>query len=506
MKYKVSDSHYEDFIKKIPAHFHQSKDCLYTGRNSLKVLQYLDDNIVVKSFKIPHFINKLAYTFLRESKAERSYSNSLKILEFVPKPIAYAEFKRYGLLYNSYFLCEKYEYDFTIREPLQHNEFPNKVNIFQQFAHFAYALHNKGVEHLDFSPGNILIKEIAENKYEFKIIDVNRMTFRVFTNEERMQNFAKLWADDEDLITIAKAYAPLINMDESKAIQIALDASHKHKQKKLAKKKLLRYIKPKKIPGKSIEDIQNSLVNISVVIMAKNAEDTIEESLESLRLFDEVILYLNNSTDKTEEIAREYSNVKIIQGQFLGFGKTKNKAATYSKNDWILSLDSDEILNKNILNEMAQSDFMDQKKIYKLKRDNYFLDYKTQQIDVIARIYNRTFTQFNDNNVHEKIVIPSNAEVIKLKNSFKHLNITNINQTLTKLIQYSDLSSENKKMCFFSAVIAKSLFAFVKTYFLKGNILKGWVGFTLGVNAANRRYYKYIKQFINCKKSKTSNS
>ena len=502
MKYKVLDDKYEDFIKKIRVHFRKSTDCLYTGRNKLKVLAYFDEGIVVKSFKIPHFINKIAYTFLRDSKAERSYSNSLKILEFVPKPIGYAEFKKYGLIYDSYFLCEKYEYDFTIREPLRQEDFPNKTIVFQQFAHFAYALHNKGVEHLDFSPGNILIKEISPQVYEFKIIDVNRMTFQVFTKVERIQNFSKLWADDEDLITIVKAYAPLIEMDENKAIKIALEASDKHKQKKLFKKKLLKYVKPKKIPGKKIEDIQKAISHISVVIMAKNAEQTIAASLNSLSLFEEVILYLNNSTDKTEEIAKNYNNVKIVEGEFLGFGETKNRAATHSKHDWILSLDSDEILNKSLLNEMAQVDFSDIEKVYRLKRDNYFLGHETQNSNMIVRIYNKNYTKFDDSIVHEKIVIPHNTTIVTLNHSFKHLYVLSINQTLKKIIHYTDLGSEGKKTCFFSVVIAKSIFAFIKTYVIQGNFMKGWVGYALAVNSANKRHYKYLKQFIHCQEEK----
>ncbi len=499
MKYKVRDTKYIDFFEKIRVHFRKSTNCLYMGRNTLKVLTYGDEKIVVKSFKIPHFINKIAYTFIRDSKAKKSYKHSLVISEFVPRPIGYAEFTRYGLIYDSYFLCEKYDYDFTIREPLKQHDFVNKEIIFNQFAKFTYTLHNRGVEHLDYSPGNILIKEILPKKYEFKIIDVNRMAFQVFTKEKRIQNFSKLWADDEDLISIVKAYAPLIEMDENEAIRIALEASDKHKQKKLLKKKLLKHVKSKKLSGKSIIEIQKAISHISVVIMVKNAEETIEECLNALQLFDEVILYFNNSTDNTRERIKNFSNVKIIDGEFLGFGKTKNKAATYSKNDWILSLDSDEILNKSLLNELAQIDFSNIKNVYKLKRDNYFLGHKTQDSDNIIRIYNRLFTGFNDNNVHEKVVVFKDANIIQLKHSFRHLNITNINQTLTKMIQYTDLGSEGKKICFFSVVIAKSTFAFFKLYILKGNFLKGWVGIALGVNAANRRYYKYLKQFINCK-------
>ena len=502
MKYKVLDDKYEDFIKKIRVHFRKSTNCLYTGRNKLKVLTHNSEAIVVKSFKIPHFINKIAYTFLRDSKAKKSYKHSLEISEFVPKPIGYAEFTKYGLIYDSYFLCEKYEYDFTIREPLKQEDFPNKMIIFQQFALFTYALHNKGVEHLDYSPGNILIKEITPDKYEFKIIDVNRMTFQLFTNEQRIQNFSKLWAEDEDLITIIKAYVPLIKMNEKDAIDIAIEASNKHKQKKLLKKKLLKHLKPKNISGKKIEAIQKAISHISVVIMAKNAEETIAASLDSLTLFDEVILYLNNSTDKTEDIAKQYSNVKIVEGEFLGFGKTKNEAATHSKHDWILSLDSDEILNKNLLNEMAQADFSDIKKVYKLKRDNYFLGNETQNSNIIVRIYNKNYTKVDDSIVHEKIIVPKDASVVTLKNSFKHLYVLNINQTLKKIIHYTDLGSEGKKTCFFSVVIAKSVFAFLKTYIIQGNFMKGWVGYALAVNSANKRHYKYLKQFINCQEEK----
>jgi glycosyltransferase involved in cell wall biosynthesis len=236
--------------------------------------------------------------------------------------------------------------------------------------------------------------------------------------------------------------------------------------------------------------------------MAKNADETIQECLEALKVFDEVILYLNDSTDKTESIALNYSNVKIKKGSFIGFGETKNEAAKYSKNDWILSLDSDEILNPALIEEIKQLDMHKVNKLYKFKRDNYFLGHKTQSADLIIRLYNKTFTQFNDNKVHEKIVVPKSAELHTLKHSFKHLNITNINQTLSKIIKYTDLGSEGKKVCFFSVVISKTIFAFIKTYFIQGNFMKGWVGYTLAVNSANKRHYKYLKQFINCQEEK----
>ena len=236
--------------------------------------------------------------------------------------------------------------------------------------------------------------------------------------------------------------------------------------------------------------------------MAKNADETIGESLESLQFFDEVLLYLNDSTDNTKAIAQGFNNVNIVEGEFIGFGKTKNAAVTHSKNDWVLSLDSDEVLTKELVSEIENINLDDTSTIYQLKRDNYFLGHQTQSSDIIVRMFNKKITQFNDNTVHEKVIIPDNSQVLTLKNHFIHYNITNINQTLSKIIQYTDLGAADKQTCFFLVVIGKSIFAFLKTYFIQGNIFKGWVGFALAINSANKRYYKYLKQFINCQEAK----
>ena len=245
-----------------------------------------------------------------------------------------------------------------------------------------------------------------------------------------------------------------------------------------------------------------SINQISVVIIAKDAEESINETLESLIDFKEVIVYLNNSTDKTKSIAENFSNVSIIEGEFIGFGETKNRASNYASNNWILSLDSDEVLNKELINEINQQNFKQKENLFILKRDNYFLGAKTISKDYIVRIYNRLHTQFNSNLVHEKIIIHKDSKTIKLKISFKHHNITDINQTLTKMIHYTNLGAENRKTCFFIIVILKAIFAFIQTYFLRFYFINGWRGFVIATSNANRRFYKYLKQYINCQESK----
>jgi len=237
MKYELSSGKYIGLIEEIRDYFLHTTQTIYDGRNSLKVISYAESKIVVKAFKIPHIINKIAYTFFRDSKAKKSFMHSVKIIEFTPEPIGYVEYFKMGLLSDSYYLCKEYAYNFTIREPLVEKDFKNKEHIFKAFASFTYALHNYNIEHLDYSPGNILIKEI-DNGYEFKIIDVNRMRFKRLTDIERLENFSKLWAKDEDLKLIIECYAKLIDMNKDEAIVIALRASQKHKDKKNFKKRL----------------------------------------------------------------------------------------------------------------------------------------------------------------------------------------------------------------------------------------------------------------------------
>ncbi len=238
MTYQAPNERHKDFVKNIKEYFNQTSNItIFQQRNTIKRIKFEGAEYIVKSFKIPHLLNQVVYSIFRESKAKKSYFNSIKIENFVPKPIGYIEFKKFGLLKNSYYITTPFDYHFTIREPLTDKNYANKENIYKAFAKFTNQLHNKNILHLDYSPGNILIKENSWG-YEFKIIDVNRMKFKKLSEIERLENFSKLWASDEDLSMIIKEYAKINQLDENKALTIALKASQKHKNRKNLKKRL----------------------------------------------------------------------------------------------------------------------------------------------------------------------------------------------------------------------------------------------------------------------------
>ncbi len=229
-------SSFATFLTKIQNYFSSEDSSIHKARNELKIISYENTSTVVKSFKVPNIINKIAYTFFRSSKAKKSYEYSVKIGEFTPDPIGYIEFYKYGLLNESYFVSEEFKYDFTIREPLLDADFPDKEEIFRAFARFTLELHNAGIFHDDYSPGNILIKR-ENDALVFKIVDINRMKFLELSEDLRAENFSKLWAHDEILEIMADEYVKHYTCSESFTKKV-LHYSNKNKRVKNFKKRL----------------------------------------------------------------------------------------------------------------------------------------------------------------------------------------------------------------------------------------------------------------------------
>lgn len=228
MKYRLHPSyqHTQPLITNIEDHFQDFLQILQTGRNEIRVIKFADEEYVVKSFKIPNFINRFAYRYLRPSKAKRSYEYSVKLgAEICPEPVAYIEQYQYQLLSRSYFICRYFNYDFTIRALLNDVTFPDRTQILQEFAVFTYHLHQRGILHHDYSPGNILIKKQQDqqkNHYEFKIIDINRMQFRELNLQDRLGNFVRLMTDDATMKVILDQYAQLIEKPQDELLMAAI--------------------------------------------------------------------------------------------------------------------------------------------------------------------------------------------------------------------------------------------------------------------------------------------
>src|ERR1035437_784307 len=92
---------------------------------------------------------------------------------------------------------------------------------------------------------------------------------------------------------------------------------------------------------------------LSVVISAFNEENKIEACLKSIGFADEIIVVNNSSTDKTEEIAGKYTkNIYKQKNDPLSIDIQKNFGFSKASGDWVLSLDADEEVSKELADEI----------------------------------------------------------------------------------------------------------------------------------------------------------
>lgn len=241
-------------------------------------------------------------------------------------------------------------------------------------------------------------------------------------------------------------------------------------------------------------------MNVSAVMIVKNGARTIERSLESLRKFDDVIVFDNGSTDGTQKIAQRFLNVRLIEGEFDGFGTTKNHAASFAKHDWVLIIDSDEVVDETLLHAL-QTKALDPRTIYIV---NFLAYYKEIQIrhsgwnnQKIRRLYNKRVTRFNDNAVHENIIDEGmNKEPIE--GNMKHYSYMSISEFIVKVDRYSTLFAQGnvgKKFPTPAKAFFNGLYSFFRTYVLKRGFLDGYAGLIIAFSHMATNFYKYIKLY-----------
>jgi len=239
-------------------------------------------------------------------------------------------------------------------------------------------------------------------------------------------------------------------------------------------------------------------IPISVTILTKDSARMLREVLEALRPFDEVLIADNGSSDATLEIAREFPNVKIHRTEFKGFGPLHNEAAELARNDWIFSVDSDEVLTPELVAELRAMG-LDENCVYSVASKNFYNGKWIRRggwyPDRKLRLYNRKRTRFSDAQVHES-VLTEGLCVAELQNPMNHFSYTCVADFITKTQRYSELfAQENRgrKKSSVSKAVSHGTAAFLKSYVLKRGFLDGRKGFVICAYQGMVAYYKYLK-------------
>jgi hypothetical protein len=214
-------------------------------RNSLKLFQFKEMTVNVKSFKVPNIFNQIAYKFFRKSKAQRSFEYANKLMELyigTPQPIAYYEFATSFLFKKSYYVSEHLDYDLTYRELTTDLNYPNHENILRSFTRFTFKLHEHGINFLDHSPGNTLI-QLNKGDYKFYLVDLNRMNFGRLDFETRIKNFTKLTIHKSMVEIMSDEYAKCTGYHYEKVFDLMWQETEAFQERFYRKQRLKKKLK-----------------------------------------------------------------------------------------------------------------------------------------------------------------------------------------------------------------------------------------------------------------------
>ena len=244
-----------------------------------------------------------------------------------------------------------------------------------------------------------------------------------------------------------------------------------------------------------------ALQDIYPVIITRDASQTIAATLESLRPFSEVVVYDNGSTDDTAVIAERFSNVKLVRGEFEGFGATKNKAASAASGDWILSIDADESVSEELLASLGALNLSDTRQTFAVHRHNLFMGRDIRWggwgNDWLVRLYHRRESGLRDSLVHEKVIVPAGTKPQRIAGALWHDNIRDVDQFLKKISYYTELRRREPVNRVHGPVVTmlRTLWAFFRSYVLQLGLLAGWRGLVIAVCDSIGTFFKHIKRY-----------
>ncbi|MCH2148644.1 MAG: glycosyltransferase family 2 protein [Phycisphaerales bacterium] len=245
-------------------------------------------------------------------------------------------------------------------------------------------------------------------------------------------------------------------------------------------------------------------MSLSVIIIAHNEAQDIEDCLRSVDFADEIIVVDSESTDETCTIAKKYTpNVHRVP--WKGFGPQKNHALDLATGDWVLSLDCDERVSQELRTQLPAAMQQPDAAAYMVRfRSSYcgrFMRFGDWGGERKLRIFRRDAGRFDDAPVHEKIII--DGQIKSIGGTIDHYSVRSRGDMQTKAAQYADLGAQAAfdagRTATSTSAMLRGVFAFLRGYILKGGIFDGYRGLTLAIDIASSTHRKHASLAKLCK-------
>lgn len=225
---------------------------------------------------------------------------------------------------------------------------------------------------------------------------------------------------------------------------------------------------------------------LTVIIPTFNVESYLDRQIEAIEgLADEILICDSFSTDRTLEIASNHG-VRVIQHEYITSAKQKNWAIPQARHEWVLILDSDELPEPALADEIRS--FLagsppDDVDLFWIPRKNLFwgkwMRYSSDYPDRQSRFFRRDRGRYDGREVHSHVVVPGKAS--EFRNAILHDDFTDISSWWLKTNRYlryelQEAQKQGRRWSFRRQFIYPWII-FGRDYVVRGACLHGVPGF-----------------------------
>jgi glycosyltransferase involved in cell wall biosynthesis len=237
---------------------------------------------------------------------------------------------------------------------------------------------------------------------------------------------------------------------------------------------------------------------LSAVLITRNAAAVLAPCLESLAFADEIVVVDSGSSDGTAEIAKRFG-ARLVQKEWLGFGRQKQYAVDQARHDWVLCLDADETVSPQLAASIQAALAAPVSPVYRMPRRNRFLgrwlSHGEGYPDWSPRLFNRMNARWSDDLVHEKVLYAVTPGT--LQGDLMHDSSDDLTAYLDRQNRYTTLAArqayELGRSASFLHLVMSPVVRFFKFYVFRFGFLDGVPGLLhISIGCMNS-YLKYAK-------------
>jgi glycosyltransferase involved in cell wall biosynthesis len=239
------------------------------------------------------------------------------------------------------------------------------------------------------------------------------------------------------------------------------------------------------------------MIKISVTVITKNEEKNISDCLKSVQWADEIIVVDSESTDRTVELAKQFTD-KIFIRKWEGYVPQKRYALSLAANEWVLSLDADERVTPELKEEILNlspgeySGFRIRRKNFLMKKEITSCGWEK---DYQLRLFKKNKADLNDRLVHEKFVVE--GKVGTLNSPMLHYTFSSFKEYFEKINNYTSLKAEEllskKKKVGGWTIFSHTVSAFFAFFFIRRGFKDGVYGLIISLLHSVSTMMNYVK-------------